>query len=66
MLSRVIGAAVCGAAYLIMEIASYTVSVHHPEFWIASFVVSVIWVAMAIRAMVGAYEDVYQRLEQNF
>lgn len=66
VLYRVIGAAVCGAVYLIMEIASYTVSVHHPAFWIASFVVSVLWVVMAVRAMVGAYEDVYQRLEQNY
>ena len=66
VLYRVIGAAVCGAVYLIMEIASYTVSVHHPAFWIASFVVSVLWVVMAVRAMVGAYEDIYQRLEQNY
>ena len=66
VLSRVIAACVTGIIYFGMETASYTVSVHYPEFWIATFVVSVIWVVMVVRAMAGAFEDVYQRLEQNY
>ena len=66
VLSRTVAAGVAGVIYFGMEIASYTVSVHYPEFWIATFVVSVIWVVMVIRAMAGAFEDVYQRLEQNY
>ena len=66
VLSRMIAAGAVGIIYFGMEIASYTVSVHYPEFWIATFVVSIVWVVMVIRAMVGAFEDVYQRLEQNY
>ena len=66
VLSRMIAAGVTGVIYFGMEIASYTVSVHYPEFWIATFAVSIVWVVMVIRAMVGAFEDVYQRLEQNY
>lgn len=66
VLSRMIAAGVVGVVYFGMEIASYTVSVHYPEFWIATFAVSVVWVVMVIRAMTGAFENVYQRLEQNY
>ena len=66
VLGRMIGAGVVGVVYFGMEIASYTVSIHYPEFWIATFVAGVVWIVMVIRAMIGAYEDVYQRLEQNY
>ena len=66
VLTRMIAAGVVGVIYFGMEIASYTVSVHYPEFWLATFAVSVIWVVMVVRAMAGAFEDVYQRLEQNY
>ena len=66
VLSRVIGAGVVGVVYFGMEIASFSVSVHYPEFWLATFAAGIVWIVMVVRAMVGAYDDVYQRLEQNY
>ena len=64
--SRVIVAGIAGVIYFILSAAYFTVAMYFAEIYLINTVVCFLWIGMVIHLITTSYENIYERLEQNY
>ena len=63
---RVIVTGVVGLVYLILSAAYFTTAMYMAEIYMVNAVVCLFWIGMMVHLGTTAYENIYERLEQNY
>lgn len=64
--SRVIVTGAVGLVYLILSASYFTAAMYLAEIYIVNAIVCLFWIGMTVHLTTTAYENIYERLEQNF
>ena len=64
--AAVLAAGIAGAAYFVMCAVYYTAAMYNPSVIVLRIMLSVVWIALAARAMSLSHDQIYERLEQNY
>ncbi len=63
---RVIVTCIIGVIYFVLSAAYFTVAMYFAEIYLVNTVVCFLWIGMVIHLITTAYENIYERLEQNY